>query len=134
MGELAASLPPGAVIAASEVGYLACSAPAATIIDLVGLNDTHIAVHGFSMDYLLSRSPDLIWFPDRDYTGLRAAFFSDARLFSRYVVIADALNYGVAIRRDSPLRGAIEQHLLAIWPTLYPAQKLSDFIVSGPAT
>ena len=125
-----AALPAGATVAASEVGYLASIAPHANVIDLVGLNDTRIGIHGFSMDELLARAPDLIWLPHTDYTGLRATMLEDPRLFANYIVITNAFNYGIAIRRDSPLRGDIEQAVRAAWATLYPSRSITDYIVS----
>jgi hypothetical protein len=129
LGGLIAALPPGAVIAASEVGYIAAAAPHATIIDLVGLNDTSIGLHGFSMDGLLARAPDLIWLPHTDYTGLRAAMLSDPRLYEQYVVIADAFNFGIAIRRTSALRGDVERELHTAWQKLYPSSNFADYVV-----
>ena len=129
LGRVIAALPPGAVVAASEVGYIAAAAPHATIIDLVGLNDTSIGLHGFSMDRLLARAPDLIWFPHTDYTGLRAAILSDPRLYEQYVVIADAFDFGIAIRRSSALRGDVERGLQTAWRKLYPSTDLADYTV-----
>lgn len=60
--EIVRPLPKGAVVAASEVGYLGAIAPQVDVVDLVGLNDTQIGIRGFSMDYLLSTPPDFIWF------------------------------------------------------------------------
>jgi len=96
--DVLARLPPGASMAASEVGYLGYIAPRMPIIDLVGLNDTRIGMRGFSMNDLLERAPDLIWFPHLDYTGLRSAMLTDPRLFDRYIVLDEAFNYGLAIR------------------------------------
>jgi hypothetical protein len=130
LGEVFGALPNGAVVAASEVGYVAAAAPHATIIDLVGLNDTRIGLQGFSMDALLSRAPDLIWFPHDDYTGLRATMFADPRLFTQYIVIADAFNLGIAIRRDSPRRVAVENAVRKAWSRLYPSSyDISQYVV-----
>ena len=129
IARMVAALPAGITVAASEVGYLACLAPRANIIDLVGLNDTRIGVHGFSMDDLLARSPDLIWLPHTAYTGLRALMLGDPRLFERYIVINDVFYYGVAIRRDSPMRGAIEKVLRTTWNDLYPSWRMADYVV-----
>lgn len=126
---LVAGLPAGATVAASEVGYLGALAPYANIIDLVGLNDTRIGVHGFSMDDLLARAPDFIWLPDPAYTGLLATLFSDPRFFARYVVVANALTSGVAIRRDSPIRHDIEVGLRRTWAKLYPSWSIEDYTV-----
>jgi hypothetical protein len=129
IGDLIAALPPGASVAASEVGYIAAAAPRATIIDLVGLNDIHIGLQGFSMEGLLARKPDFIWFPDTHYTGLRGAMFGDPRLYTQYSVITDMFNFGVAIRRDSPLRGVIEIGVRAAWAKLYPSASLEQYVV-----
>jgi hypothetical protein len=129
LGSLVAALPPGAVVAASEVGYIGAIAPKVTVIDLVGLNDTRIGLHGFSMDQLLERAPDLIWMPHTDYTGLRAAILSDPRLYEQYVVVADAFNFGIAIRRSSALRGPLETGLRTAWAKLYPSTNLAEYVV-----
>ena len=129
ISQIIAQLPPGTVIAASEVGYIACISPQVTVIDLVGLNDARIGMHGVSMDELLARAPELIWLPQQHYTGLLATMLEDPRLFERYEVIADVFNFGIAIRRDSALRGEIERGVRSVWPELYPAQKLEDYIV-----
>lgn len=124
-------LPAGSAVAASEVGYIGSAAPNVTVVDLVGLNDTRIGRSGFSMDYLLGFKPDIIWFPHRDYTGLRSTMLSDPRLYERYIVIAGAFNYGLAIRRDSPHRASIEEDVAAAWAKLYPDRALPDYIVTG---
>jgi hypothetical protein len=127
--KVAAHLPTGAVMAASEVGYLGSMARHASIIDLVGLNDTTIGRRGFSMDDLLSRKPDLIWLPHGDYTGLRAKILSDGRLFEQYDVIAGAFTYGLAIRRDSVHRGAVETRVRDAWAAVYPGREMKDYVV-----
>lgn len=127
--EVAAPLPPGASIAASEVGYLGAVAPGVTVIDLVGLNDTRIARRGLSMDDLLARAPDLIWLPHTHYTGLRAAILRDPRLFDAYEVFDHAFSYGVAVRKDSAARDRIEAGLRAGWAALYPGRAMEDYRV-----
>lgn len=126
-----ARLPPGASIAASEVGYLGAVNPAVTLIDMAGLNDTRIARQGFSMEDLLARAPDLIWLPHHDYTGLRAAILGDAGLYRDYLVLDEAFNYGLAIRRNGPHRVAIEAGLRQAWATLYPGRVMADYAVRG---
>jgi hypothetical protein len=127
--EIVAPLPATAVLAASEVGYLGAASTGKTLIDLVGLNDTTIGRQGFSMDYLLSRKPDLIWMPSRDYTGLIATIYSDPRLYERYIVIREAFNYGIAIRRDSPYREHLEASSRRAWNALYPDRRFDDYVV-----
>ncbi|MEN6541018.1 hypothetical protein [Parvibaculum sp.] len=130
MGVVLAQLPQGVSVAASEVGYIGSSAPHIPIIDLVGLNDTHIGTHGFSMDDLLLRAPDLIWFPHTDYTGMRRRMFAEPRLLDRYVVVDGAFRYGIAIRKDSPYRPQIEAALRKGWAVLYPSRVMDDYIVA----
>ncbi len=117
-------------VAASEVGFLGAAAPDAQIIDLVGLNDIKIGRFGFSMDDLLARKPDLIWFPSTDYTGLRATIFSDRRLFAQYVVFDQAFNYGVAVRKTSSVRSQIEANLRLAWASLYPGYDMDSYRVT----
>jgi hypothetical protein len=128
--EIVSKLPKGAVVAASEVGYLGATAQHVSIVDLVGLNDTTIGLGQFSMDYVLEKSPDLIWFPHPDYVGLRKAMFEDPRLFERYTVIGDAFDYGIAIRKDSPYRENIEKRVADTFDTLYGERDLSAYIAS----
>jgi hypothetical protein len=128
---LMAPLPAGVTIAASEVGYLGAHAPQATIIDAAGLNDTQIALHGFSMAALLARKPDVIWMPHPDYTYQRGLMLSDPALLQQYEVYADAANYGLAVRKDSPYRAQIEMRMLALWARLYPGQRMQDDLVKS---
>jgi hypothetical protein len=123
------SMPGRGVIAATEVGYLGDQLPNVDIIDLAGLNNTRIGLKGLSMDDLLSQKPDLIWFPHTDYTGLRIRIFGDARLYQQYVVVLDAFNYGIAIRKASPYRTALERNVQAIWPNFYPGTSMEDYVV-----
>jgi hypothetical protein len=128
--QIVARLPSGAVVAASEVGYLGALAPRTTLIDLVGLNDTRIGLHGFSMDDLLARAPDLIWLPQEHYTGLLATMLEDPRLLERYIVVAHAFNFGIAIRCDSAFRENLEGGVRRAWRARYPSHRLSGYVVS----
>jgi hypothetical protein len=127
--DVVAQMPPGASMAASEVGYLGVVLEHGTLIDLVGLNDRRIGIDGFSLDDLLLRAPDLIWLPHPDYTGLRSRMLSDHRFFDSYIVIPGAYDFGLAIRRGSSFRPKIEANVRAAWPKLYPSKMLDDYIV-----
>ncbi len=126
-----ARLPDGAVVAASEVGYLGAQALQVKVVDLSGVNDNQIAFHGFSMDYLLSQQPDLIWFPHLGYIGMRSAILGDPRLFAQYEVVDGAFNYGIAIRKGSSLRPQIESDVRRAWTRLYPNFRFEDYVVRG---
>ena len=128
-GDLLAPVPPGGTYAASEVGYLGEQITGSNIIDLAGLNDTRTALHGFSMEDLLRRRPDLIWMPHTDYTYQRGAMLSDPGLLAAYDVYADAGNYGIAIRRDSPVRAALDRQMNVFWAKNYPGLRREDYLV-----
>lgn len=114
-----AKLPRGTVVGASEVGYIGAVGPQTNIIDLVGLNDTYVATHGFSMEYLLRKRPDIIWLPHKDYTGMRAEILSDADFRQQYEFHKGAFNYGLAVRKDSPRRNEIDLILRRAYGKLY---------------
>lgn len=127
--DVASGVPPGTVIAASEVGYLGLSAPQAEIIDLVGLNDTEIGMRGITVDRLIEREPDLIWLPHTHYTGIRAELLSSRRFHEQYEVISAAYNFGLAIRRESPARAKITDLVRDSWTSMYPGTRLEDHVV-----
>ena len=127
--DLIAPLPPGATVAATEVGYLGDRATHLNIIDLAGLNDTDIALHGFHPDAFLERKPDLIWMPNSDYSYQRGVLFSDPGLLAQYDLYADAGNYGIAIRKDSRFRPELEHQLHVFWAKTYPGTAPSCYLV-----
>jgi hypothetical protein len=125
-------LPAGSVVAASEVGLIGAAAPQVAVIDLAGLNDNDIALHGFSMDRLLARKPLLIWFPHSDYTWQRQAMFCSPGLLQQYTVLGgDAFNYSLAIRRDTPETPELMQRVARTFQQLYPGVAMKDYIVSS---
>ena len=127
--DFAVSLPPHTTLAATEVGYLGERASQLNIIDLAGLNDTDIALHGFNMARFLARKPDVIWMPNSDYTYQRGIMFSDPAFLAQYDLYADAANYGLAVRKDSPVRAQIDHQLAIFWQKLYPGTDPSAYLV-----
>jgi hypothetical protein len=127
--DLIAPLPPGTTVASTEVGYLGERASNINVIDLAGLNDTDIALHGFNDASFLARKPDLIWMPNAAYTYQRAALASDPAFLAQYDLYADAGNYGIAIRKDSPVRPQIEHQLGIFWSHVYPGTDPSAYLV-----
>ncbi len=122
-------LPSGAVIAASEVGYIGAMSPGVTVIDEVGLNDTKIAKEGFSAADVLDRRPDFIWFPHNHYTGIRSALVSDPRLLSDYIVVRDAFQFGIAVRKNSKYEQQILADVRKLFSEMYPGQSIEDYVV-----
>ena len=118
-------------MAATEVGYLGERAQQVNVIDLAGLNDYEIARHGFEMNALLARKPDLIWMPHRNYTYQRGVMLSNAELLREYDVYAGAANYGLAVRKDSPVRGQIEERMKVFWSAVYPGYAMDDYLVTS---
>lgn len=109
VSQLLKQLPSETVFAASEYGYLGSRFPDMTIIDLVGLHDRHIAHHGFDVEYILSRKPDLIWLPHPDYTGNISKMVTHPDFLLHYVFLPSAYEYGMALRRFSPLFSRIKK-------------------------
>jgi hypothetical protein len=126
---LAAPLPRGATVAATEVGYLGERAQQVNVIDLAGLNDNEIALRGFDVRALLVRKPDVIWMPNVEYTYQNALMMSDPELLREYDVYAGAANYGLAIRKDSPYRAEIDRQMVEFWKAAYPGFAMSDYLV-----
>ena len=126
---LIAPLPKGTTVAASEVGYLGSRVPQISIIDLAGLNDTDIALHGFDVTALLQRKPDIIWMPNASYTYQRGEMFADPDFLAEYDVYAGAANYGIALRKDSPVRPQIDHQMQVYWSAVYPGYRMSDYLV-----
>lgn len=126
---LIAPLPKGVTMTSTEVGYLGSRAPQVNIIDLAGLNDTEIALHGFDVKSLLLRKPDILWMPNSEYTYQSGLMLSDPALLQQYDVYAGAANYGLAIRKDSPFLEQIERQMQVFWNAVYPGYKMSDYLV-----
>jgi hypothetical protein len=126
---LVTPLPAGATVAATEVGYLGRFAPQVNVIDLAGLNDNEIALHGFSTEALLVRKPDLIWMPNTDYTYQRGLMLSDPAFLAQYELYDGAANYGLAVRKDSPIRSQIEKQMEVYWSTAYPGLRMDEYLV-----
>ena len=126
---LVVPLPRGATVAATEVGYLGERAAQVNVIDMAGLNDNEIALHGFDVHALVLRKPDVIWMPNNDYTYLNAWMMSDPELMKEYDVYAGAANYGLAIRKDSPYRAEIDRQMRVFWSASYPGRAMSDYLV-----
>ncbi|MEO7029891.1 MAG: hypothetical protein ABI147_10875 [Acidobacteriaceae bacterium] len=128
---LVAPLPRGAAVAATEVGYLGSRAPQVNIIDLAGLNDTDIALHGFNMAALMARKPDILWLPNVSYTYQRGLMLADPALLQQYDVYAGAANYGLAIRKDSPFRAQVDRQMQVFWSAVYPGYNMADYQVKS---
>jgi hypothetical protein len=117
---MARKFPHGAVLAASEVGYLGASVPELMLIDVTGLNDSRIAHHGFSARALLARKPDFIWLPLGDYPQTQYALLCDAEYQRSYLYFPNAYDYGVAIRKDGPFTADILLVFARNWQAAYP--------------
>jgi hypothetical protein len=128
---LVAPLPAGTSVAATEVGYIGAAAPQVNIIDLAGLNDTEIALHGFDMKAFMARKADVIWMPNLDYTQQRGVMFSDPAFLQQYDLYADAANYGIALRKDSPYRAQIDAAMRHYWSVAYPGTSMEQYHVTS---
>lgn len=130
---IARRLPPGTVLAASEVGSIGGYAPHVFIIDMAGLNDREIGLNGFSADRLIARAPDLIWLPHEDYTGARAALLTSDAFRRHYRLLVGAFDYGLAIRTDGPRTAVVERVVADAWRATYPGLNESDYVARWPS-
>jgi hypothetical protein len=122
-------LPAGATVAASEVGYLGAMRPDLRVIDLSGLNNTGMALHGFNPRSILAEKPDLIWMPVLLYTANYGRLYSEPGLLDEYTVWDGMFNYGIAVRKQSPYRASIESNLRGAWARAYPGYRMDDYQV-----
>lgn len=130
--EVIQRLPAGAVIATTEVGIIGQMAPHVSVIDLAGLNDNDIALHGFDVDRFLDRKPVLIWFPHGDYTWQRQAMFCSRKLLDSYTVVGgDAFIFSIAIRKDDPETADVTKNVNKVFEQVYPGARMADYIVSS---
>jgi hypothetical protein len=108
---------------------VASVAPEAVILDLTGLHDREVALHGFSAPALFQQKPDLLWLPHWDYTQMIRDFLDSDELWAHYDFYPDAFTYGVALRRDSPhseaLRALFAARFRAVYPGLSQARYLA---------
>src|SRR5262249_2494776 len=125
--ELAAAAPAGARLAMSEHGLVAARAPAAVIIDVIGLHDRWFARHRFTAAELFRRRPDLIWMPHPDYTQLIRDILDSNDLCRDYDSYPDALPFGVALRRDGAAAAALRRLFVARFTADHPALHLDDY-------
>jgi len=126
--DLASVIPAGSTLAASEVGQLGYQTMDKNLIDLAGLNDTEIALHGFHPDAFLDRKADLIWLPHDDYTWQRGVLITAPKFLAEYDFYPGAYIYGIAIRKGSPYYERLTQHLNAVWSGYYPGTKAQDYL------
>ena len=125
-----APLPRGETAAASEVGYLGARAPQVNLIDLAGLNDADLALHGIQPDSILKRKPEIILLPHMDYTFERGQLVTDPEFLTDYDYLAGAGNYGIAVRKSCPDQEQLARNLSSLWAKWYPGRRMSDYMVS----
>lgn len=130
MASLVGELPEGVTVAASEHGYLASENMHAVVIDMAGLHDIELARSGFSAERILSREPDLVWLPHSDYTWFRKALLDDPVFQNGYDYYPGVMNYGVALRRESPLHDDILSALESAFQKACPGESLGDFLAA----
>ena len=126
-GFLNSSPTSGIMLAASEYGKLAATFPRIDILDLVGLHDKTIATKGFSSDYVLSRSPDIIWLPHDHYTGARKDIVENPLFAAKYAYYPGAFDYGLALRINSSNYATFARLLDAQLSSLYGINNPSEY-------
>jgi hypothetical protein len=127
MSTIIGRLPPKVVLAATEYGFIGAENPEIEIIDMAGLHDLDLAISGFSSDYVLSRKPDMIWFPHSDYTYFVSELIDNSSFFIEYDFYPHVLNYGIAIRKNSKFTRMITEEVRAEFTRIYPGRALVDY-------
>ena len=120
-------MPPRVTLAASEYGIIGSRYPDVPIIDLVGLHDPVLAHNGFDAAYIMSRKPDVIWFPHNHYTGAVAALRDDRAFQRDYAYYPAVFSYGIALRKTSPLFPQMLQAVDRVFAETYPGRRLADY-------
>jgi hypothetical protein len=128
MSSLVGELPAGVTVAATEHGFLASENLHAVILDMAGLHDLELARTGFSPERIFDRNPDLIWLPHTDYTLFRKALLDDPVFQNGYDYYPGVMNYGVALRRESPLHDEMLSALESVFRIACPGETLNDFL------
>ena len=125
------ALPAGSTVVASEVGFLGAAAPTMRIVDAAGLNDAFMARHPNNADYLLAQHAEMIWLPHPDYTLLYGRLVSNPTLLANYDLYVDALNFGLAIRKDVAQQPAVRSAIRHAWQCLYPGSNMESYRVQS---
>lgn len=133
MSDLLKRMPQGVVFAATEYGFLGSEFPDLTIIDLAGLHDRTIAHRGFSAAYVLSREPDLIWFPHWEYTHAVAQMRDNPAFVRDYDYFPEAYRHGIALRKSSDMYAAMKYEAEREFSRVYPGLRMSDYMAEPVA-
>ncbi len=113
--EILQKLPKGTVIAAGEHGQMAARNPHIHIIDVFGLHNPEVALGGGWNDGVLEREkPVLVWLTHFDNIGLNRLIRAGEHFKRDYAWYPNCVNFGVAVRRDSPYFGMISKKLEGI--------------------
>lgn len=108
-------IPPGSVIATTEVGHPGALLPAVHIIDMAGLNDRTFAIKRDAAEQMFrNRAPDVLYIPHRDYRGMIRRIIASEALRQDYEYFDPPelrLPLPVAVRRDWKHRGQFVEQL-----------------------
>jgi len=107
-------LPDSSTIAATEHGYISAFLPGKKILDLCGLHNLDIAMHGYKDEVLVKWKPEIIWLPATDYTSLRKNVITGMNFKTLYTYLPGALNYGIGVLKTSPNHDAIVSKVIEL--------------------
>jgi hypothetical protein len=123
IARLVAESPPDTLWAMSEHGFVGALFPDVTIIDLAGLHDRNTLRSQPIAAHVLEQRPDVIWFPHAHYTGMVAELEASRALAEDYDYWPGAFDYGLAVRKHSPLRAQIDRAIQDVWRACYHAER-----------
>ncbi|MDW3649926.1 MAG: hypothetical protein R8P61_22835 [Bacteroidia bacterium] len=118
------------VFAASEHGFLSSQHSDKRILCLVGLHNSRSlngkALNAEEMELSLKEyEPDLIWMPHYDYPALNYYLVKAAYFEQNYDWYPDLLDFGLAVKKDSPYREKLMEKLREFYPEYTFEAKLS---------
>jgi hypothetical protein len=124
VARLAGSAPVGTTFAMSEHGLPGALAPKVAIVDLLGLHDPYVALHGFSVSDLFRQAPDILWMPHPDHAGMLRDIVQSPDFQQEFLFYPGAFTYGLALRKTSVHFSELSIALKSLWSQAYPGVKL----------
>jgi hypothetical protein len=129
---MAVAGPAGASFAMSEHGLPGALAPDLRIVDVLGLHDPYFAHHGFSVDELLRRQPDVLWLPHADHGAMVRDILASEEFWRHYELFPDAFFHGIALRIDGPRYVQWAAVFRQQWQALYLGLQPEDYRARAP--
>lgn len=118
-------------IATTEIGYIGANLPNLNIIDMAGLNNKKIAFSGFSIKSFIENKPDVILMPQTHYVKMINSLLKSPDFRNQYTYYSHILDYGLALKKDSPYFKQLQKRLKKITKIIYSSEiDINNFVAS----